>query len=127
MIMTDADCDGIHIASLIMNFFHFLFPTLLLRKKPFLISMQTPIVKVSIQSKNINFYREENFNDFKLKNKDKRMKIKYYKGLGTSSDKEIKESFGKKVIEYVKDDKADENMNKVFNNKNSNMRKKWAI
>lgn len=125
MIMTDADCDGIHIASLIMNFFHFLFPTLLLRKKPFLISMQTPIVKVSIQSKNINFYREENFNDFKLKNKDKRMKIKYYKGLGTSSDKEIKESFGKKVIEYVKDDKADENMNKVFNNKNSNMRKKW--
>ena len=31
MIMTDADNDGIHIASLIMNIIHFLFPSLLKR------------------------------------------------------------------------------------------------
>ena len=45
MIMTDSDVDGIHISSLIMNFFHYLFPTLLKRAEPFITSMQTPIVK----------------------------------------------------------------------------------
>lgn len=125
MIMTDADVDGIHICSLILNFFHKLFPTLFKRKEPYLTSMQTPIVKVFLQKKQLLFYREQNFNLFNKQNSNKKFKIKYYKGLGTSSDKEIKETFGKKIIQYNEDDKLDQSMNKAFHSKSSNIRKTW--
>ena len=125
MIMTDADCDGIHIASLIMNFFHFMYPSLLDRKDAFIISMQTPIVKVFQRGNPLLFYREENFLDYKNQHLNQKLKVKYYKGLGTSSDKEIKDTFGKRVMKYIKDVETDQNMNKAFHNKSSDKRKKW--
>ena len=81
MIMTDADYDGIHISSLIMNLFHNLFPSLLQRDGSFIISMQTPIMKVCITGKYRTFYSDIEVDKFLEKNKDKKMKIKYYKGL----------------------------------------------
>ena len=123
MIMTDADHDGIHIASLIMNVFHFLFPSLLNRSKPFIVSMQTPIIK--ILNKNIVFYRDEHYKRYMKSNDDGKLKIKYYKGLGTSSDKEIKDTFGKYVISFVMDKNTSDNMNLVFNNKQADDRKNW--
>ena len=122
MIMTDADHDGIHIASLILNVFHFLFPSLLLREEPYIVTMQTPIVK--ILNKNILFYREEHYQKY-LENNEQKLKIKYYKGLGTNSDKEIRETFGKYVIKFNSDNNTEKHMNLVFNNKQSDDRKKW--
>ena len=46
VIVADADVDGIHIEGLIMNLIHSLFPTLLKRKEPYIISMKTPIARV---------------------------------------------------------------------------------
>jgi len=123
MIMTDADHDGIHIASLILNLFHFLFPSLLLREESYIVSMQTPIVK--ILNKNLLFYREEHYQKYLEENKDSKLKIKYYKGLGTNSDKEIKDTFGKYVINFNTDENVNDNMNLVFHNKQSDDRKKW--
>ena len=123
MIMTDADHDGIHIASLIMNVFHFLFPSLLKREKPFIISMQTPIIKVL--NKNMIFYREEHYQKYLRDNRDSKLQIKYYKGLGTSSDREIKDTFGKYVINFLFDEHTNRNMNLVFNNKQADDRKEW--
>ena len=123
MIMTDADHDGIHIASLIMNVFHFLFPSLMKREKPFIISMQTPIIKILNENK--VFYREEHYQRYIEENKNKKLTIKYYKGLGTSSDKEIKETFGKYVINFILDSETDKHMNLVFNNKLADNRKEW--
>lgn len=123
MIMTDADHDGIHIASLIINVFHFLFPSLLKRPQPFLITMQTPIIK--ILNKNIVFYRDEHYERYLEQNQQQKLKIKYYKGLGTSSDKEIKDTFGQYVIKFNLDDVADKTLNLVFNNKQADDRKKW--
>lgn len=125
MIMTDSDVDGIHISSLIMNFFHYLFPSLLKRQEPFITSMQTPIVKVFLTRKELLFYQEEHFREWQANNPEKKYKMKYYKGLGTSSDKEIKNTFGKKLIHYLEDDHTDDNMNKVFHNKFSDQRKEW--
>ena len=79
--MTDADHDGIHIASLFMNVFHFLFPSLLRRDKPFIVSMQTPIIR--ILNKGIVFYREEHYKRYMEQNDTSKLKIKYYKGLVT--------------------------------------------
>ena len=78
MIMTDADNDGIHIASLIMNTIHFLFPSLLNRERPFVISMQTPIIKII--NKNKIFYRQEHYDEYKQQNKrnDKEPNYRYF-------------------------------------------------
>lgn len=123
MILTDADTDGIHIAGLIINFFHALFPTLFKREQPFVVSMRTPIVRIYGRS-NLTFYTLEEFQMHQEKGKING-KIKYFKGLGTSNDKEIRESFGQKVIEYIEDDQSDENMNKVFHSKHADDRKDW--
>ena len=42
IILCDSDVDGIHIAGLIMNFFHKLFPTLLYRSEPFIYIHENP-------------------------------------------------------------------------------------
>ena len=126
MILADSDNDGIHIAGLIMNFLHFLYPSLFARDDPFVVSMQTPIVKINIRSQELTFYREENYIRFMREQEDpSKLKTKYYKGLGTSSDKEVKNTFGKKVIEFTQDEDAFDNMNKVFSSKQSDERKRW--
>ena len=102
MIICDSDVDGIHISSLIINFFHKLFPTLLGRDEAFIESMQTPIVKVFMNRQEYTFYNNLKFLKFSEENKDNKYKVKYYKGLGTSSNKEVKATFGQKVIDYVK-------------------------
>ncbi len=125
IILTDSDVDGIHISGLIMNLFHTLFPTLLARKESFIIGMQTPIVKVVKGGRQLLFYREEEYLNYYKANADEKFSVKYYKGLGTSSNKEIKETFGKKIIPFHVDEQTDKVMNKVFDNKRSDERKKW--
>lgn len=124
MILTDADTDGIHIAGLVINFFHSLFPTLFKREDPFVVSMRTPIVRIYGRS-NMSFYTLEEFQTYQEQHPKISGKVKYFKGLGTSNDKEIRESFGQKVIEYVEDEASDVNMDKVFHSKHSDDRKDW--
>ena len=129
MIMTDADNDGTHIKGLILNFIHHLFPSLLRRKESFVCDMLTPIVKISHGASSRLFYSEDLFHDF-MKSEEsskKNYKVKYYKGLGTSSDAEVKETFGKKVLDFTYDkfENVDENMNKIFSNKSADKRKEW--
>lgn len=127
ILLTDADVDGIHISSLIMNFFHALFPTILQRKEAFIICMQTPIVRIYGKSENHVFYNLDEFKKYSTNHPEKLRgaRIKYFKGLGTSNDKEIKESFGKKMLLFNNDEHTDMTMNKVFNSKNANDRKNW--
>ena len=126
MIIADADHDGTHIASLILNVFHTLFPTLLKRTKPFLYSMKTPIIKLRHNRQEHIFYQEEEYKQFlRSLTTEGKLNIKYYKGLGTSTDNEIKECFGKKLVYFNQDLQADHNMNKVFSSTQTNARKVW--
>ena len=129
MIITDADVDGIHISGLIQNTIHTLFPTLLERTEPFIVSMQTPIVKVFLNRKELVFYDEREYKKYATKyNKKyptKTINRKYYKGLGSSSIKDITGSFGKKIIKLEKDNETNTNMHKIFHNKQSDARKEW--
>ena len=124
ILLTDADCDGIHIEGLIMNFFHSLFPTLLQRSDPFLVSMKTPIVRVFNPKGDILFYDENRFKKFAEK-QEKNFKSKYYKGLGTTKPEDVPDIFGEKMVQYIKDDETDVNINKVFHKKFSDQRKLW--
>jgi len=129
MIITDADVDGIHISGLIQNMFHTLFPTLLKRSEPFITSMQTPIVKVKLGKQDLLFYDEREYQkyvqNYNNKYPTKHINKKYYKGLGTSSSRDIMETFGKKMVKLENDENTTFNMNKIFHTNQSDARKIW--
>uniref|UniRef100_A0A671FSQ2 DNA topoisomerase 2 n=1 Tax=Rhinolophus ferrumequinum TaxID=59479 RepID=A0A671FSQ2_RHIFE len=92
MIMTDQDQDGSHIKGLLINFIHHNWPSLLRHR--FLEEFITPIVKVSKNKQEIAFYSLPEFEEWKCSTPNhKKWKVKYYKGLGTSTSKEAKEYF----------------------------------
>jgi DNA topoisomerase II len=98
MIMTDQDHDGSHIKGLIINFIHYQWPNLL--KHGFLEEFITPIIKVSKNKKSHDnnnersFYSMPEFEEWQKETADwHTWKLKYYKGLGTSTSKEAKEYF----------------------------------
>jgi DNA topoisomerase-2 len=125
LIVTDADVDGIHINGLVQNLFHSLFPTLLERDPPFLTCMQTPIVRVYENKKDLIFYDENEYRKFVQKSNVKKIDKKYYKGLGSSNKSDVRETFGQKVVQFRTDEKTFDTMNKAFSNKYADMRKDW--
>ena len=126
LIICDADVDGFHITALIQNLFHFLFPSLLQREEPFLNYLQTPIVRVFLNKKeDILFYNEYEYKRYVNEHKEEKINKKYYKGLGSSNKKDIKETFGVKVARFVSDESLNDTMNKVFHSKQAEARKDW--
>ena len=98
LFMTDQDLDGSHIKGLCINMFHSQWHDLV--KIPnFLGFMNTPILKAT-KGKNVkSFYNESEYELWKQENNGgKGWKIKYYKGLGTSTAKEFKEYFAQKRL-----------------------------
>ena len=93
MIMTDQDQDGSHIKGLLINFIHYNWPSLV-RQPNFLVEFITPIVKVTKGKNELSFYSMPEFEQWKaVTDNVKSWKVKYYKGLGTSTHKEAKEYF----------------------------------
>ena len=127
MFMTDQDLDGSHIKGLCINMFHSQWHELV--KIPnFFGFMNTPILKATRGKKVKEFYNESKYNQWKLENNNgKGWKIKYYKGLGTSTSKEFKEYFAKMKIVYFKysGDESDNAIDKVFNKTRADDRKDW--
>lgn len=127
MLLCDSDSDGLHISGLIINLFHSMFPSVLKRPDAFIVNMKTPLVRLYLKNSELSFYSNQEYKKYYVDNPDTagRGRIKYFKGLGTSSDKEIRSSFGKKVVNYAMDQEADDNMKKAFDTKFSDARKKW--
>jgi len=125
IVVADADVDGIHIEGLIMNLIHTLFPTLLERDIPYIVSMKTPIARVFRgRAKDLLFYDERRFNKYLAKS-TKKVNAKYYKGLGTTREEDVPDTFGLKMVEFSNDEHASANMNKVFHKKYADARKQW--
>jgi DNA topoisomerase II len=133
IILTDQDVDGSHIKGLIMNMLETYWPSLL-SVNGFIQTINTPIVKVwkkndKKKKSAICFYTLSDYTKWitektKAKGSDNisRWESKYYKGLGTSSNKEAKEifrDFSKNLLTFTEkdcekdsdNDSSDENNN----------------
>ncbi|XP_044734745.1 DNA topoisomerase 2 isoform X2 [Chrysoperla carnea] len=101
MIMTDQDQDGSHIKGLLINFIHHNWPELL--QQEFLEEFITPIVKVTKSNRELSFYSLPEFEEWQRDTPNsKSWKVKYYKGLGTSTSKEAKEYFTNMLRHRIK-------------------------
>lgn len=130
MIMTDQDHDGSHIKGLVFNIFQSLWSSLY-KMDGFLTSMLTPIIKASnSKGETVSFYNMTDYEKWEKTDVGKKggWKIKYYKGLGTSTDAEAKEYFkNMKKITYKYTDKSDECIDLAFNKKRADDRKAWLM
>ena len=124
MVMADQDHDGSHIKGLLMNLFHAEWPGLM--HSGFLCTLLTPILKATKGKTTLSFYSLPEFIQWKDQNSLTGWKIKYYKGLGTSTPAEAREWFKDlHEIQYEWDEKTDESMNLAFNKKQADDRKRW--
>jgi len=128
LFMTDQDLDGSHIKGLGINLFQSIWPSLT-HIPGFIGFMNTPILKAKKNNKELVFYNEGEYNSWKddctLDNRG--WKIKYYKGLGTSTGKEFREYFEKKKFVGFEHtgQSTDDAIDMVFNKKRADDRKDW--
>jgi DNA topoisomerase-2 len=126
IFMTDQDLDGSHIKGLCINLFDSEWPSLT-EIPGFIGFMNTPILKAKKSNQELVFYNDGEYEQWKSENDVKSWKIKYYKGLGTSTGKEFREYFEKKKIvgfEHSGKESVD-SIDMVFNKKRADDRKVW--
>lgn len=128
LFMTDQDLDGSHIKGLCINLFESEWPSLIAIPS-FIGFMNTPILKALKGAKTLMFYNDGEYEEWKTENSAdlKGWKIKYYKGLGTSTGKEFKEYFEQKKLVGFEHTGLSSTaaIDMVFNKKRSDDRKDW--
>ena len=134
MILADADVDGIHIAALVVNYFYTFFPALLVNN--FVTIWRTPVIRVKGKvtyhnghSEQINrkFYNLPHFETWMNSVQDiSENSIHYYKGLGSSEKKDVKEDQqDAKVAIYNADAQTYQAMHLAFDKDWADHRKRW--
>jgi DNA topoisomerase II len=129
MLMMDADEDGSHIKGLVINFLNYFYPSLL-RIDGFLKVLVTPVVKATTKNNVVQFNNLSAYNLWKKKHDTNKYKIKYYKGLGTSTSKEAGEYFTNIMnhTQYIKstlDTNPHPELELAFKKNRADNRKTW--
>jgi len=102
VIFSDQDPDGAHIAALILNFIHHLFPSVLRMDSGFVQRFATPIVRATLKrgaasmDADLKFYALRPYEEWVAtvgERQAAKYTIKYYKGLGTSTSAQAREYF----------------------------------
>ena len=129
MMLADSDDDGHHVRMLLFNVFQTLWPSLF-RTPGFFISMLTPIVRATHAGRKETklFYNLSDFHAWlDAPGASNGWKVRYLKGLGSSSDAEAKEYFRlNRRVQYAYTGKpSDDAFDLVFNKNRADDRKTW--
>jgi len=125
MIMTDQDLDGSHIRGLLINLFHELWHELI-AIPGFLTYMSTPIVKATKGKEIRTFYSQYEYEQWREGEGKNGWKVKYYKGLGTSTRDEAKDYFSKvNAVKFDYTPESDPAIDLAFNKQRADDRKTW--
>ena len=127
VIVADSDVDGKHIVGLILNIFHCLHPTLL--KRGYLMFMRTPIIRVWKGAQKMKFFVDSDYEKWKEATSNWRTwEHKYFKGLGSSNDDDVKDDYSDpKEIYCLYDDESPKYFRLAFHKKATNQRKDWIL
>jgi len=123
LIYTDADTDGSSIAALLINFLYKYWPELF--SNTMVYRVETPIVvSQNIKTKKkINFYTQDEYNNWLITVNTKEWIIKYKKGLAALSNDEYEDIILKpRLISILNDDCSKESLN-IWFGKDSELRK----
>lgn len=126
LLMTDADVDGIHIQGLLINLFGQKYKTLL--EIGFVEIFMVPLITAKKRGRpDKEFYFEHEFLKWESETKDAdSYEIKYFKGLATCTNDEVKRAFEKMVVCRVKyDPHAGDSLSLGFNKEYADARKDW--
>jgi DNA topoisomerase-2 len=126
MFTTDQDTDGSHIKGLGINVFQYEWASLF-RIPGFICFMNTPILKATKNNNQLSFYNNGEYEEWKKTNDTYGWKIKYYKGLGTSTKNEFREYFeNPKIVNFTySGTQCDDVIDMAFNKKRAEDRKYW--
>ena len=119
IIMTDADVDGAHIASLLITFFHEEMPEIIDNGRLFL--AVPPLYKIS-QGKKIFYAKDDDDRDKIIKNEldeEKKIEINRFKGLGEMMPAQLKETTmlpGNRTLLRIKNPENKKNDSKTIVN-----------
>ncbi len=125
VFLTDADVDGEHIKALGLNYFHCRFQELL--QRDYALWLATPILRASKGKQIIKFYTIPQYEEWKRNTPNSSTwKVKYFKGLATSTTADVKsDAKDPKYVACKYDDRAESYMELAFNDKKADERKKW--
>lgn len=112
-IYTDADPDGNHIASTLINFFNRFWPELFDQGRIY--KVMTPLVVAKKGTQTLNFYTNEEFENWIEKNSAKSWNIEYKKGLAALEDEEYEDIIkNPKLIKLKNDPQYKESLDAWF-------------
>lgn len=128
VICTDADSDGKHILTLLLNLFHRKWPSLL--QLGIIGYLMTPAVRLYVGNRKGRcvgrFSSDDDYKTWLAQNRGHKYFIQYYKGLGTSNAEEKKEDYSTAVtILCFYDGYAPQHLELGFNPKCADQRKEW--
>ena len=125
LMCVDADDDGMHILACVLNFFREKFPGILQRNM--IGYLRTPMIKVLKKDKIMKrFFTVRDFDAWRVNNDLKGLTVRYYKGLGTSNDKDIVDDLTTApTVVCFYDSKSVEHLNLAFHHDLADARKKW--
>ena len=130
LIATDADDDGAHIRSLVVNYLYEFYPSLI--QRGFVYIWESPQIRVDIKGgKQLAFYRECEFEHW-LASHDNKIpnghSVRYLKGLASNTDEDIAFDHATfKAILLEMDENSSDAMSMAFDEHFIDVRKKWIM